>query len=146
LKIEDSTRNPVDCTTVAPDNDDINLFSALNNSDQPVHGGTGYTFNNLDTNVGDRLAFRNRYGECVKYFVENGRIKISRDNGVTAPIPSYYITPANIEITHLKFRVFDHDPANLHPTVTMSIGVKTKGKRLQVQAFDIQTTVGSRAY
>ncbi len=93
----------------------------------------------LDLASGKTLKFKNINNECVKYYLDNNRLKIDRD------ADSGYITPDEIEVSNLEFIVID-DVGNEQSMVTMKMDIKAVGKGLHKQTMKIQTTISSRYY
>ena len=93
----------------------------------------------------DSLRFKNKDGNCVLYYVKNKRLIIQRDNFPT-PLP---ITPDEIEITDLKFKILDDNIGAFHtvqPLVVMSMDVKSKNTFVKDKKVRIETAVSSRYY
>ncbi|MFA6394300.1 MAG: prepilin-type N-terminal cleavage/methylation domain-containing protein [Patescibacteria group bacterium] len=87
-------------------------------------------------NGGEGLAFKSKDGECVVYFLEDGRIEASRDGEIN------YLTPQKILISSLNFTV----DASSQPRVTMIISGSIPGKDQDRDEMRIETTVSSRYY
>jgi prepilin-type N-terminal cleavage/methylation domain-containing protein len=92
---------------------------------------------------GSKLYFKNQYGNCVVYYLEDNRLKImvGADTG--------FITPAKVEVRNLKFFVDDDLIAAFHskqPYVTMVMDAKAIGLAIHEQKMKIQMTVSSRYY
>ncbi len=115
--------------------DDNNTYSAIDadNSVAGIHGN----------GLGVRLVFRNKYGECITYYENSGRLYIRRNNMI------YPITPNNIRVNRLAFNVSDdgNDPnINTKPSVTLQINAEVIGKESESNELNIQTTITSRQY
>ncbi|MBI4812208.1 prepilin-type N-terminal cleavage/methylation domain-containing protein [Candidatus Falkowbacteria bacterium] len=99
-------------------------------------------FNTADN--GGALYFKNKNEDCVGYYLESGRLKITR--GADAG----FITPAAVKISGLKFSVNDEDmgvsPRGSQAAVTMETDIEAIGKEAHKQTMKIQTTVSSRYY
>ena len=97
----------------------------------------------------DILSFKNKDVNCVKYYVKNKRIMIFRNN-FPMPIPAPFpITPDEIEITDLKFKVLDDAIGAFHtvqPLVVMSMDVKSKNTFVKDKKVRIETAISSRYY
>lgn len=94
----------------------------------------------LGSSGGTELYFKNYHDECVKYSLENNRLKIER--GANAG----YITPDEVKINSLKFIVHDNYPVD-QSSATMVMDVETiVGKKVDTQRMLIQTTLSSRYY
>jgi len=93
------------------------------------------------------LKFRNYHNECVKYSLENNRIKVERDTA------SGYLTPDEISISNLSFLVKDKYTGS-HPAtqgeqsiVTIRMDINTRDTKVRhAQNMKIQTTISSRYY
>ena len=86
------------------------------------------------------LRFKNFNNECVKYFLDDSRLKIGR-NGVEG-----YITPDEIAISNLQFNIVDDLANNKQSKVTIKMDVKAVGKQEYEQVIKVQTTISSRYY
>lgn len=84
------------------------------------------------------LYFKNYKNECVKYFVNSGRLKIERG------ADSDFITPDEVIISDINFEVFND--AGQQPRVTVVLDVEARGKAMHKQKIKIQTTISSRYY
>ncbi len=135
-EIRNAQSSSGECTPNVGLGDDGNIYSALNNGGNPVSAGSGI-------GTGVQLAFKNKYDECVKYFLNNGVIQITRDNGTAITKP---ITPASINVTKLEFKVMDDGTSTtLQPRVTILIEAEVNSGKYK-QPMSIQTTVSSRYY
>jgi len=100
----------------------------------------------------DILYFSNKNNECVMYYLENSRIKISRDLNKNNSLDANefaYITPDAIEVTDLKFKVLDDAIDAFHtvqPLVVMSMDVKSKNTFVKDKKVRIETAISSRFY
>jgi Tfp pilus assembly protein PilW len=99
-------------------------------SDCSIGSGNVYTIAN------NALYFKNQYGECVSYSLDNNRIKLDR-NGNQA-----YITPEAVKISNLKFLV----ASSVQPRVTIMADIAVPAKSGVGQTIKIQTTISSRQY
>lgn len=102
-------------------------------------------FNTADGNT--KMYFKNQYGDCVAYYLDNGRLKIMIDDG--ASVVDDFITPAKIEVSNLKFYVVDDLIGALHsvqPYITMTMNVRAVGLAINEQKMKLQITVSSRYY
>jgi len=94
------------------------------------------------------LHFKNQDGQCLTYYLEDNRLKVTVADGL-AVLADGFITPAKIEVSNLKFFVADDLIGAFHslqPYVTMSLDIKAAGPALQQQSMKMQTTVSSRYY
>ncbi|MCX6800202.1 MAG: prepilin-type N-terminal cleavage/methylation domain-containing protein [Candidatus Falkowbacteria bacterium] len=99
-----------------------------------------------DTSAG-LLRVRNYHDECVKYYLEDGRIKVDRD-GVSA-----FLTPNEIRVNRLEFVVKDGHTGG-HPSidgnqslVITNMDIETQGTKVKHhQTMKIQTAISSRYY
>lgn len=95
------------------------------------------------TTQGDTLFFKNKNNECVKYYLDNGQLMINRKTATTDI--SQPITPSDITINYLQFRITDNkknNPQNSNqPKVTINM-------TLEKENFSqtVQTTISSRFY
>ncbi|MDD4900846.1 MAG: prepilin-type N-terminal cleavage/methylation domain-containing protein [Patescibacteria group bacterium] len=90
------------------------------------------------------LYFKNKDGNCVKYYLENSRLKIT-----VVGVVSDFITPSSLEVSNLKFYVGDDLIGAFHslqPYVTMVLDIKALGQAMHGQNMKIQITVSSRYY
>ena len=93
-----------------------------------------------DTNSDkDELNFKNFNDDCVKYYLDNNRLKINRDTD------SGYITSDEIEVSNLEFIVID-DVDTVQSMVTIKMDIEAVGSGLHKQAMKMQTTISSRYY
>jgi prepilin-type N-terminal cleavage/methylation domain-containing protein len=93
------------------------------------------------------LYFKNKDDQCIKYYLENNRLKVMV--GVGAGAVADFITPARIEVSNLKFYVVDDLISSFHslqPYVVMVMDVKAVGQAIHEQRMKIQMTVSSRYY
>ncbi|MFA6307166.1 MAG: hypothetical protein WCV70_04330 [Patescibacteria group bacterium] len=93
---------------------------------------------------GSELYFKNKDDVCVRYYLENSRLKID----VNAGAQSGFITPTKIEVSNLKFFVVDNliGASGKQPYVTMKMDVKAIGQAIHEQKMKIQMTVSARYY
>jgi len=108
--------------------------------------GTYKVFNTVGGN--DRLYFKNQYGDCITYYLENNRLKIMvKSDGTT--VADDFITPAKIEVSNLKFYINDDLIGAFHsqqPFVVMNMDIRAVGLAIHEQKMKIQTTISSRHY
>jgi len=91
---------------------------------------------------GDDLHFVNKYGEHIRYYIDDGdkRLYINRD-GTSLPI-----TPDELEVSNLNIRIDDDVIGAFHeiqPIVTIRMDAKLPN---YVYKVEIQTTITSRYY
>ncbi|MBU0722426.1 hypothetical protein KKA93_03160 [Patescibacteria group bacterium] len=111
----------------------------------PPQSAVFKVFNTADAN--SILYFKNQYGYCVVYYLDNNRLKIMAETA-TVPVTAF-ITPAKVEVSNLKFYTDDDligGLASTQPYVTMVMDVKAVGLAIHEQKMKIQTTVSSRYY
>ncbi|MDD4271921.1 MAG: prepilin-type N-terminal cleavage/methylation domain-containing protein [Patescibacteria group bacterium] len=99
------------------------------------------------TGDNSKLYFKNQYGNCVVYYLEDNRLKIMAESD--AGNVEGFITPAKIEVSNLKFYVNDDligALPGIQPYVTMLVDVKAVGQAIHEQRMKIQMTVSSRYY
>lgn len=99
-------------------------------------------------NSDSELYFKNQYGDCLKYYLENNRLKIMASNG-GAVIADDFITPAKLEISNLKFLAVDDLIGafpSVQPYITMKMDIKAGGQGMHKQKMKIQMTASSRYY
>ena len=102
--------------------------------------GWGLSGKIYETGDSKQLWFKNKYGQCVFYSLNNDRLRITRDGG-----GSYaYITPDEVKITNIKFII--DEGAGIQSKVTFKMNVEVIGKKINQQEVGIQTTVSSRYY
>lgn len=105
---------------------------------------------NIATSVsGQMLYFKNKYGQCVYYFLKNDTSGVSRltfKRGLT----ELYVTPSSISIQNLKFHIWDDLKDDFHsdqPYVTTRMDVESQGgKEIHKQRTSLQNTISSRYY
>lgn len=92
------------------------------------------------------LYFKNKDNYCVEYYLDNGRLKIYREDslGLENTVDDF-ITPDEIKISNLNFSIYDIGSGD-HAKVTMSMDIEAIGKAVNRQPFKIQMTVSSRYY
>jgi len=126
---------------------------------------TGMSANNNGMTIGYQssgniLEFKNRFGECVKYYrMDNASgkyLKIKRfkdltgdgdydDPNETVDLP---VTPDNIQVNSLNFYVVDDEIGTVHsiqPRVTMSMEIQSTNPKFPQKTL-LQTTISSRRY
>jgi len=104
-----------------------------------LSSGVNKIFNTID----NELYFKNKDENCVKYYLENNRLKID-----IAAITGF-ITPEKIEISNLKFYIVDDLIGAFHstqPYVVIAMDVEATGQAIHKQKMKIQITVSSRYY
>lgn len=95
----------------------------------------------IDNGPGQSLKFKNKYGQCVHYYLENNTVKAEKGDG-KATTTSQFL-PDNVLVENLQFYMVGTSTA---PSVTMVMDVKTKEKRAGDQKIKIQTTITTRNY
>lgn len=95
---------------------------------------------------GNRLQFKNIYGECVEYQEQNFRFQIQRYPAGNPPGLTDYITPDEIKVSNLEFIVIDDLVGYKQSMVTLKMDVEAVGKELHKSKMKIQTTISSRYY
>ena len=117
-------------------------FEVVSKEIRMAQKGSGGECNGLNNNIyltengvamGNELYFKNYIGECVKYYLDLGRIKIDRG------INSGYITPDEISVTSLVFFVVDSVGIN-QSKVTMVMDVEAAGKEMHKQTMKIHNS------
>ena len=104
-------------------------------------------FNVFTDSGNDKLYFKNQYGDCVAYYLENNRLKIRVSAG--AATNEGFITPSKIQVSNLKFNAVDDQIDAFHsiqPYVTMMMDIKAVGPGLHEQKMKLQITISSRYY
>ena len=108
----------------------------------------GAVYKVFNTAGGDsELYFKNQYGLCVNYYLEDGRLKIIQGSGPGAS--SGFITPASVEVSDLQFFVEDDLIGSFHskqPYVALTMEIKAGGQGMHRQEMKIQMAVSSRYY
>lgn len=90
------------------------------------------------------LSFKNRYGKCVRYFVENGsgsnpsRFIVSRDS------TEDYISPGKISVDSVDFKL--SQGTNLQELVTINIKARAINAPASETEMVLQTSLSSRYY
>lgn len=95
----------------------------------------------------DRLFFLNFRDECVAYYLQDDRLYMSWDpiNGTT-PTQNLPLTPANIKVKNLQFKVDDNVGfKQSRVTMIMDLEVDTAIQKHK-QMLRMQTSVSSRYY
>lgn len=99
--------------------------------------------------AGDILFFVNKDGQCVSYYLVNGRFMIEREEAPNPPIV-LPITSNEVNVSDLSFIILDDGMSEFHsvqPRVTVKMKVEMAGgKTLHKQKMTMQTTIGSRYY
>jgi prepilin-type N-terminal cleavage/methylation domain-containing protein len=99
------------------------------------------------TNGGATIYFKNKDNNCVAYYLENNRLKVTV--GLGASSITDFVTPSKIEVSNLKFNVTDDLIGAFHsiqPYVTMVMDIKAVGLPMHEQRMKIQMTISSRYY
>jgi len=84
------------------------------------------------------IIFKNKYGQCVRYYLSGQRIAIRRDLVID------YITPPEIVINSLTFNL-NISPTD-QPSVNFVINGYVAGKSLNRQEMRVETSISSRYY
>lgn len=95
-------------------------------------------------NGSSELYFKNKDGDCVEYYLENNRLKIT-----VGGVIDDFITPAKIEVSNLKFYIADDLISASHtvqPYVAIMMDVKATGPAAHEQKMKIQMTSSLRYY
>lgn len=93
------------------------------------------------------LYFKNKDGQCLAYYLENGRLKITVGTGAGAV--SGFVTPGKITVNNLRFYAVDDligAIPSVQPYVAIMMDVKAVGQAMNEQNMKIQMTVSSRYY
>lgn len=102
-----------------------------------------------DVNFNDKLYFKNQYGACVVYYLDNNkRLKVTVANGLNV-IADDFVTPDKIQVSNLRFFAVDDAIGAFHstqPYVTMAMDINAAGLAINQQTMKIQITVSSRYY
>ncbi len=119
------------------------LRSAIKSNDV-CDGGTTFTNNKVYNTIiaNDALYFKNKYGECVHYYLSGGQLMIDREGTALA------ITPDEVVISALRFSITDNvvnDFHSLQPTVTLRLHSEMANGHDKTP-MDLQTTISSRYY
>jgi len=95
-------------------------------------------------NSASELIFENKYGQCVRYRINNNAIEVFRD------AEFFSITPNDLYIDDLRFDIVDDIVGYFHsvqPRVTVRMTVQMRrGKEMNKRKTEVQTTFSSRAY
>ncbi len=92
------------------------------------------------TEDGEQIKFRNYQDVCVTYSLEQGRLKIRRNN------KEAYMTPDNIVISRLNFQANNLDIINQQPLITIRFVLNYLNTETGQQSLQVQTSVSSRFY
>jgi len=95
--------------------------------------------NNFEPSDGesDYIKFLNYKGECQKFFIREGRLKVEK-RGIEQAL-----TPRNLIVENLKFKISGGSQAdNLQPSITFSLKLKTI--KTPSQEINFQTTISQR--
>lgn len=92
---------------------------------------------------GKELAFLNQDGQCVRYFLENNRIKIGRSPEADFSADEIvFVTPDDILVDDLMFIAEETS----QPKVTFTTEVRAIAKEINEEKIRLQTTISSRYY
>jgi len=84
------------------------------------------------------IKFATYHGQCWRFFLENGQLKIDRDG------EEYDLTSDDFEVTSFNFQVSgDNAGDRLQPRVTVFLDIKAKGSGQQPR-IKIQTAISQR--
>ena len=113
--------------------------------------GKVYTVGNQNVfGIGDSLIFKNYHGDCIKYFLEDGRLKISDQAPGAIFAKEDFMTPATLIISDLKFSAINNDKTDptkeIQARVTLKMHAEINVRNGSTQKMDIQTTIASRFY
>ncbi len=84
------------------------------------------------------LYFLNQYQQCVRYFIENSRLKIERGG-----TPAVFVTPESLKVEEMEFDITGSVPLE-QPLIT--IMTKISSNNLENVDMAIQTTLSTRHY
>ncbi|PLX27383.1 hypothetical protein C0583_03655 [Candidatus Parcubacteria bacterium] len=120
------------------------LRSAQKSNDDCVGGVTNkvYNFENIGAPYNDSLIFKNRFGECVYYCIDGGRLMVVR-NGT-----SLAITPDEVIISNLEVDIVDDVIGAFHsiqPKVTIKFD-SVMNHPTDKYNMSMQTSISSRYY
>jgi len=87
------------------------------------------------------LQFKNQYGNCVNYFLENDVLKVWRSDVGT----STAIMPDDLVIRNLDFIVNDH-ATTTKQRITMKMNIHNKGYASSYKNMTFQTSISTRYY
>jgi len=105
-----------------------------------IPSGTIFQVSRMSTSS-DALAFKNYYGECVRYTI--GTEGTSRRFSIDRPYGSGFISPAKIQIDSLHFAL--NNGATLQPLVTVNLQAHAVDEKIK-SSMTIQTSMTSRYY
>lgn len=96
----------------------------------------------------------NAHEICVAYYLDNGRIRIEREDRYTTDLYSIddYITPNDIIINSFNFDIFDNlittlPESKFQPRVNLRIEAEIRsGQSMYKQPIFLQTSISSRTY
>lgn len=100
-------------------------------------------FNTVAGSEGDILYFKNRYDECVAYYLTDGSLMVYRGGDEAS------ITPSQVKVNNLLFYIVDDVIGGFHstqPLVTMTMDVTVEDKEMHKQSMKMQTIIESRYY
>lgn len=111
-----------------------------------VPSGMIYAVSSSITEAKDTLFFKNRYGQCVQYYVtpNNNPTNANRFTIVRDSVVGYYISPAKIKVSSLKFNL--SQGANLQDLVTIKIEAEPTDLSSSEAGMILQTSLSSRYY
>ena len=101
----------------------------------------------------DVLYFKNKYGNCQYYFIDNNSTLYTASSTPSlGNTEIHQMTPDEIEVSDLEFSIFDYPigavPGDkVQPRVTLTMKVAMRGgKDMHKNEFIIQTTLSNRYY
>jgi prepilin-type N-terminal cleavage/methylation domain-containing protein len=104
-------------------------------------------FSVTTTDLGDVLNFKNYYGQCVSYSLQNdngiSRFQITRSSGGTSL--SGFISPAKIKINSLHF-VLKNLASSSQPMITINLNANANTGNANESSMTLQTSITSRYY
>ena len=98
--------------------------------------------------LGDVLNFKNYYGQCVSYSLQNDnsvyRFQITRSNGDGTSL-SGFISPLKIKINSLHF-ILNTVASSSQPMITINLNANSVNGNANESTMTLQTSITSRYY
>lgn len=101
-------------------------------------------YNKMTVNGDDALYFKNKNGDCVVYYLQDGALMVQRGGFIAST------TPSRVRITNLSFYIEDNPAGSsvfLQPVVVVNVAAETADAKAQdKQKMIVRTAISSRKY
>lgn len=87
-----------------------------------------------------KIMFRNYQNNCVTYEISGGRLMVTREG------KNAFMTPSNINISRLNFKLRNEDIRTQQPIVTLRFDFDYFNNEAGRQSMQVQTSISSRSY